>query len=255
MEFGKADLVVNVIDVRQSYLQQLIRYILKKLGHPQAEGYIHVAYETVSLPEGSFSGRLGTWVGYTADELLEEGAKRAVVEIDKRIEKSGIRPREREKIARQIANAAIKFSFLRMSHSKQVIFDWNRALNFEGDSGPYLQYACVRANKIIIKSEEAGLKAGVAAEYTFSPTERQLVKKIRQFSSIVEKSTKDFQTYYLAEYALDLADAFNKFYESSPVLKAEKDEEKKTRLAMVSSTASVLKSALGLLGIEVPDKM
>jgi len=255
MEFGKADMVINVIDVRQSYLQQLIKYILKKLGHQKADNYIHVAYETVALPEGSFSGRLGTWVGYTADELLEEGIKRAIAEIDKRLEKSGIKNREKDKIAKQIANAAIKFSFLRMSHNKQVIFDWNRALNFEGDSGPYLQYAYVRANKIMSKSEEAGIKPGVSADYTFSPSERQLVKILQRFQSVVEKSSNDFQTYYIAEYALGVSDAFNKFYESSPVLKAEKDEEKKTRLALVSATAIVLKSALGLLGIEVPEKM
>jgi len=255
MEFGNADMVINIIDVRQSYLQQLIKYILKKMGYSKAERYVHVAYETVSLPEGEFSGRLGTWVGYTADELLYEGVKRATAEIDKRLEKSGINNREKDKIAKQIANAAIKFSFLRISHNRQIIFDWNRALNFEGDSGPYLQYACVRANKIIAKSGEAGIKAGVSVDYSFNPTERRLIKKLQQFQSIVEKSSKDFQTYYLAEYILDIADAFNKFYESSPVLKAEKEEEKKTRLAIVSATSIVLNSSLGLLGIEVPEKM
>jgi len=255
MEFGNADMAINIIDVRQSYLQQLIKYILKKMGYSKAERYIHVAYETVALPEGEFSGRLGTWIGYTADELIYEGVKRATAEIDKRLEKSGIKNKEKDKIAKQIANAAIKFSFLRISHNRQIIFDWNRALNFEGDSGPYLQYACVRANKIIVKSEEAGIKAGVSADYNFNPTERRLIKKLQQFQSIVEKSSKDFQTYYLAEYILDIADAFNKFYESSPVLKAEKEEEKKTRLAIVSATSIVLKSSLGLLGIEVPEKM
>ncbi|MEM2974552.1 MAG: arginine--tRNA ligase [Candidatus Micrarchaeia archaeon] len=255
MEFGKADIVINIIDVRQSYLQQLIKYILKKLGYQQAENYIHVAYETVSLPGGEFSGRLGTWVGYTADELLEEGTKRAAMEIEKRLEKSGIKGREKDKIAKQIAKAAIKFSFLRISHSRQVVFDWSRALSFEGDSGPYLQYACVRANKIIMKAETEKLRPGISAEYKFNPAERQLVKLLQKFPSIVEKSARDFQTYYIAEYGLDLADAFNKFYESSPVLRAEREEEKKARLALVSATSSVLKSALGLLGIEVPEKM
>jgi arginyl-tRNA synthetase len=233
----------------------LIKYILKKMGYAKADNYIHVAYESVSLPEGAFSGRAGTWIGYSADELLYEGVKRAVAEIDKRLEKSGIKNREKDKIAKQIANAAIKFSFLRMSHNRQVIFDWDRALNFEGDSGPYLQYACVRANKIIAKSEEAGIKAGITGDYQLNESEKRLIKKIQQFSSIIEKSARDFQSYYLAEYSLDLADAFNKFYESSPVIKAEKEEERKARLAIVSATAIVLKSALGLLGIEVPEKM
>jgi len=254
-EFSKADRVINVIGVEQAYLQHLIKYVLGKMGYPQAEKYVHVAYGRVALPEGSFSGRLGTWVGYTADELLEEGVKRASAEVEKRLEKSGIKGREKDKVAKQIAVGAIKFSFLRVSHNRQVIFDWNRALSFEGDSGPYLQYACVRANKISVKAKEAGITAVIAAGYSFNAAEKQLIKKLQQFPETVEKSAYDLQTYYLAEYALDVADAFNKFYEASPVINAEKEEEKKTRLAIVVASLAVLRSAIGLLGIDVPEKM
>lgn len=256
MEFGKADIVVNIIGSEQSYPQDLIRYMLKQMGYAQADSYVHVAYEHVVSPTGPFSGRLGTWVGYTADELLEEAVKRSIAEIEKRLEKSGIKGKEKEKIAKMVANAAIKFSFLRVTPSKQVVFDFDRAVSFEGDTGPYLQYAGVRAGKILEKlGEEAkGTKPAPTRGYQFSPEERQLVKKLSQFPALVQKAAGDYQCYYLAEYALELADAFSRFYETTPVLKAE-EKERKTRAAIVVATRTVLTNALKLLGIEVPEKM
>lgn len=257
-EFGKADIIVNIIGSEQSYPQDLIKYVLKQMGYVQAESYVHVAYEHVVSPTGPFSGRLGTWVGYTADELLEEAVKRAAAEVEQRVEKTGVRGREKEKIARQIANAAIKFSFLRVTPSKQVVFDIDRAVSFEGDTGPYAQYAGVRAGKILEKLEEeskgVGTKPAVTRGYQFSDPERQLIKKLSQFPALVQKAASDYQCYYLAEYALDVANAFSKFYETIPVLKAE-EKERKTRAAIVLATKTVLKNALGLLGIEIPEKM
>lgn len=250
-EFGKADVVINVIGMEQSYLQDLIKYILKKMNYPQAENYFHLSYEHVVLPEGEkFKGRLGTWIGYTADELAEEAIKRATTEVEKRIEKSGIKGKEKERIAKIVGIGAIKFSFLRVSPSKKVVFDFDRAISFEGDTGPYLQYAYVRAKKIIDKLKT---KPKVE-EYKFSEEEKLLIKKLSQFPEIVQKSAKDLQCHYLADYAIDIADLFNKFYEKFPVIKAE-EKERKTRAAIVSATATVLKNTLSLLGIEVPEKM
>ena len=253
--FGKADVVINIIGVEQSYLQDLIRYIIRKMGYPQAESYIHVAYEHVTLPETHFSGREGTWLGFSADDLFEEGMKRALEEIEKRIEKSGIKENEKEKIAKQIVNAAIKFSFLRVSPNKQVVFDWNKALNFTGDSGPYIQYAAVRAKRIIEKAEvKPSISMSDLKNYRFNESEREIAKLILLLPSVVEKAAKNYQPNVVADYALSLADAFNRFYEHTPVLKAS-PEEQKIRIAIVFAAYYVLSSSLYLLGISVPEKM
>ncbi|MCX8202666.1 MAG: arginine--tRNA ligase [Candidatus Micrarchaeota archaeon] len=254
--FGKGDIVVNVIGVEQTYLQDLIRYVIRKMGYEeQANNYIHVAYEHVTLPEAAFSGREGTWLGYSADDLFAEGMKRALEEIGKRVDKSGIQEKEKEKIARQIVNAAIKFSFLRVSPNKKVTFEWGRALSFEGDSGPYLQYAGVRAKKILEKSEtKPSIKISSAKSYQLNESERQLAKTILEFETIVEKAALTYQPNLIAEYSLRLADAFNRFYESTPVLKSS-EEEQKIRLAITQAALYVLSSSLALLGISIPDKM
>jgi arginyl-tRNA synthetase len=251
--FGKGDIVVNIIGVEQSYLQDLIKYILKKMEYPQAENYIHVPYEHVTLPEASFSGREGTWMGYSADDLFAEGMKRAMEEIEKRKEKSGIKDKEKEKIAKQIVNAAIKFSFLRVSSNKRVTFEWDKALNFTGDSGPYIQYAAVRAKRIL---EKAQAKPGISSikNYQLNDSEKQLAKVLADFPSVVEKAAANFQPNTIADYSLRLADAFNKFYETTPVLQGEEDIQK-MRLAFVASAHYVLESSLSLLGISVPEKM
>ncbi len=253
--FGKGDIVVNVIGTEQTYLQDLIRYILKKMGYPQADNYVHVAYEHVTLPEASFSGREGTWLGFSADDLFAEGVKRALAEIDKRTEKSGISQKEREKIAKQITNAAIKFSFLRVTANKRVTFEWDKAISFEGDTGPYLQYAGVRAKRILEKSTvKPALKSAVLKVYSLNESERYLAKTIMEFQSVVEKAASSYQPNILADYSLKLADAFNKFYEATPVLKATEGEQQ-VRLAITSSALYTLSSTLGLLGISIPEKM
>jgi arginyl-tRNA synthetase len=251
--YGKADLVINVIGVEQSYLQVLIKYILKKMGYPQAENYVHIPYEHVTLPEASFSGREGTWLGFSADDLMAEGVKRAAVEVEKRMEKSGIKPKDSGKIAKQIANAAIKFSILRVSPNKKVTFEWDKAISFEGDTGPYLQYACVRAKRILEKMPE-GEKPTIRKTHKLSDSERQLAKALLEFPSIVQKAASDYQSNYIAEYSLRLSDAFSRFYETSPVIQAE-ENDRKVRAAMVLSALTILQSSLGLLGIGVPEKM
>ncbi|MEM3543766.1 MAG: arginine--tRNA ligase [Candidatus Micrarchaeia archaeon] len=254
--FGKGDIVVNIIGVEQTYLQDLIRYVLRKMGYEaQANNYIHVAYEHVTLPEVAFSGREGTWLGYSADDLFAEGMKRSLAEIEKRIEKSGINEKEKEKIAKQIVNAAIKFSFLRISPNKRVTFEWDKAISFEGDTGPYLQYAGVRAKRIIEKSNvKPSIKPSYAKNYSLNDSERQLAKTILEFESVVEKAASSYQPNVIAEYSLRLADAFSRFYESTPVLKSS-EEEQRIRLGMTQATLYVLSSSLALLGISLPEKM
>ncbi|MEM2174319.1 MAG: arginine--tRNA ligase, partial [Candidatus Micrarchaeia archaeon] len=278
--FGNGNLVINVIGSEQAYLQKLIKYIVEKIDEEKGKNMIHLSYEHVILPTEKFVGRLGTWIGYTADELLEEGIKRAKVEVEKRKEKSKLKGKEVDKISKMIAISAIKFSMLRVSPTKQVVFDFDRAISFDGDTGPYVQYSCVRAKKILQKLEEIEIEEKKKKEkgkremkeemkeerkeemkeeekeeeITLTEEERNLIKKISEFPTVIERVSKNYEYHEIANYAIKLSDLFNLFYEKCPVIKAE-EKVRDYRKKIVLSVYNVLKNSLGLLGIEIPEKM
>lgn len=249
MKFGHAARVINIIGVEQSYPQAVIKDTLAALGYEkEAAGLVHLAYEHAALPEGKFSGRAGTWLGYTVDEFIEEAKEKAKEKIQK--EMSG---KEKDEIAAKVAAAAIKFSFLRTTPEKKIIFEWDKALSMEGDSGPYLQYAYVRTLGILNKW--GGKVAELKAKGVMNEDEKAVLRQIALFSEIVEKAAADLRPHYIADYALELATLFSKFYTRNPVLNAESEMEKEKRLAIVAATANTMKNALYLLGIEAPERM
>lgn len=248
MDFGNAEKVINIIGVEQSYPQALIKDIIAVLGYPQASNSIHLAYEHAVLPDGKFSGRKGTWLGYTVDEFLDEAKKRAYAKITKEMEEN-----DKNEIAAKIGIAAIKFSFLKTSPEKKIIFGWENALSFEGDSGPYLQYAYVRTLGILNKW--GGNIENIKINGEFNPDEKAVLRHIACFPEIAEKAATDLRPHYIADYVLGLATLFNKFYTKNLVLNAPTENEKLKRLMLVAATSRVLKKSLYLLGIEAPEKM
>ncbi|MEM3399282.1 MAG: arginine--tRNA ligase [Candidatus Micrarchaeia archaeon] len=249
-DFGKADLVVNVIGVEQTHEQKAVAEIMRALGYgKEANGIIHVAYEHVELPQEKFSGRKGTWVGYTADELFEEAVNRAYKEIKERFV---LEEEEKKKVAEIVGLAAIRFGMLRVSPEKKIVFRWEDVLNFEGDSAPYIQYMCARARRIIEKAESSGFSVGECK--VEADEEKGLARLISKFPDIVQKASRDCRPHYIAMYLLDVATAFSKFYEKVPVLKAG-EKERASRLRLVLASYITMRNGLGLLGIEVPEKM
>lgn len=247
MDFGKADIAINVIGVEQKYPQRVIVEVLRRLKlSEQAMNLHHLSYEHVGLPDEKFSGRKGTWIGFTADELLAEAVSRVKEKIKEETPEG-----ERERIAKIVAPAAIKFSFLRTSSEKRITFKWDEALNMEGDSGPYLQYAYVRTRGILGKTEEAPAAEAVP----MNPHERALVRKMAQFHDVVSRSSRERAPHHLTQYSLELAADFSAFYTSSPVLNERDLKVRRNRLAITSATSVVLRNALSLLGIECPEKM
>jgi arginyl-tRNA synthetase len=247
MDFGDASAAINVIGVEQNYPQRVIVELLKRLEFSEeAENLNHLSYEHVALPEGRFSGRKGTWIGYTADDLLQEARDRVSEKI-----KLEMSDKEKNDISRLVGAGAIKFSFLRTSSDKRITFKWEEALNMEGDSGPYLQYAYVRTKGILRKTKE---KASISSE-EYNDAERQLIKCMAQLSDVVERCSRERAPHHLAQYALDLSSDFSRFYTISPVLAAEDKGLMKTRLAITLATSIVLKNTLNLLGMECPEKM
>ncbi len=246
-KYGKANRVLNVIGMEQAYPQKVIKEILKTMGYgKEAESSVHVSYEHVGLEDAKFSGREGTWLGFTTDELYEEGVKRAEGKI-----KEDVRGEERKKIAASVASAAIRFSFIKTTPEKKITFRWDDALSLEGDSAPYAMYAHARAHKIL---EKAGDGKGAKAA-GLDGAERELLKKIMVFGFVCEEAAKHMRPHIVAEYCLELATSYNKFYNTCPIISCEDAKKKGMRLAINSAALVCMKNALVLLGIEALERM
>jgi len=247
MPFGHAWRVLNVIGVEQKYPQRVIAEVLRRLDYrKEASNLGHLSYEHVGLPDEKFSGRKGTWVGFTADELLAEAKSRVMEKI-----KLDAHSEQKESISKMVGVGAIRFSFLRTTSDKRITFKWDEALNMEGDSGPYLQYAFVRTQGILEKTHE---KAAIESE-SFNDAEKRLIRQLMLFPDIVARASKETAPHHIAQYSLELSTNFSGFYGASPVLSVEDPKVRHTRLAIVSATSIGLRNSLSLLGIECPKKM
>ncbi|MEM3499523.1 MAG: arginine--tRNA ligase [Candidatus Bilamarchaeaceae archaeon] len=248
-KYGDLDQSIHVVGKEQEfYFKQLFKIFEKAGMKKAAQVSYHLIYELVMLPEGKMSSREGTMVLY--EDLRKKLLEKTIKEVEVRHPEWKIE--EKELIAKKIALAAIKFSMLRRENNKVLLFNWEKALSLEGDSGPYLQYAYVRTKGITNKAE---FKEDYPQGYKFNEDEKRLLKKLLQFEKTVENASRTLSPHILCDYLLDLASEFNKFYSTCRVLNAEKEEEKKVRLAIVSAVGFTLKEGLYLLGIETPNVM
>ena len=284
--FGGAAYVYNVIDVRQSYLQKLLKQALIAVGHPEgAERSHHFSYEMVALshatarelgyappadseeakrPFVEVSGRKG--LGVKADDLLDTMIRKAGGEVGKR--NPELSADDTDRTAKQIAIAAVRYFLIKFSRGKVIAFDLDEALSFEGESGPYIQYAVVRANNIFQKLQQ---RDGVdersllqtladipAAELTGENGDHELwslVLEASRLDEIVEQVIRTLEFSVLAKYAFTLAQAFNAFYHRSPILNEERDDVRRWRAATVIYLRNQLTRALDLMGVAVPARM
>jgi len=224
------------------HFKQLLK-TLKLMKFKPLEKIYTVSFGLVRLPEGKMSSRTGENILYS--EFMREVRKQAKKEIKKRVKISKL---ELEKRAGKISIAAIKYSMLKQSPEKVIIFNPKQALSFEGNTGPYLQYSYARASSII-KKAKSKLKVKVI---DLTNSEIQLIKKLYQFPEIVEKAYENFDPSLIANYSFELAQIFNEFYHSCPVIKS---KQVSFRLALVQAFRTVIKSSLALLGIEVMEEM
>jgi len=284
--FGGASYVYNVIDVRQSYLQKLLKQALVAAGHPEgAEQSHHFSYETVALshatarelgyvldPESEdakrpfveVSGRKG--LGVKADDLLDTLTRNAGREVAAR--NPELSESERERIAKMIGVAAVRYFLMKYSRGKMIVFDLDEALSFEGESGPYVQYAVVRANNIFQKVQQrdkldeqalvASLKEIPSSELAGDNGSHELwslVLEASRLDEVVEQVIRSLEFSVLAKYAFSLAQAFNAFYHRSPILNEERDDVRRWRAAGVIYLRNQLTRTLELMGIDVPPRM
>ena len=279
--FGRAGAVYNVIDTRQSYLQDLLAQALLALEHPrEAERSIHFSYEMVALsrstahalgyaeaegdkPFVEVSGRRG--LGVKADDLLDQMTTHAQREVAARHE--DLAPEAQQRIATIIATAAVRYFMIKFSKGKVIAFDIDEALSFEGETGPYLQYATVRARKILQKLHDRhGLRTDtLLAELATTPTAPltdesgnalwDLMLDASRLDEVAEQAVRTLELSTLAKYAFGLAQRFNGFYHSNPVVAEQDDARRRWRAAGVSYFESQMTRALALMGCEVPERM
>ena len=282
--FGAASAVYNVIDVRQSYLQQLLKQGLAAVGHPsESERSCHFSYEMVALshatarqlgyaltdedlakPFVEVSGRKG--LGVKADDLFDFLIEKAEAEVSKR--NAEFTPAERRRVGEIIAVAAVRYFMVKFSRTKVIAFDIDEALNFEGESGPYLQYAVVRANNIFQKLRDreglteadvlAALPAALSGELAGEGHGHDLwalVLESARLDEVVDQAVRTLEFAILAKWAFGLAQMFNAFYHRYPILNEEQADIRHWRAAGVSYFRVQLARALEVMGIEVPPRM
>lgn len=248
------DRSIYVVDVRQSLHLQQAFAILKLWGFPQAEKCYHLGYGFVSLPEGAMSARRGRVALFK--EVYDEAIKR-VLAVES--ERSGNIPEEeRIHIAEQIGLGALVYSMLSVDNNKDIVFDINEALSFDGRTGPYIQNAHVRANSILKKSnvESPISDPGPATfAYEFTKHEIELIEQISRFPNAVQQAANEYRPLVMAAYAYDLANAFHSFYHAVPVLQSEDENIRHARLRLVAAAKQTLANALRLLDIKAPEVM
>ncbi len=240
-----------IVDVRQSHhFRQLFR-VLEMAGYPAETDSAHLEFGFMSLPEGAISTRKGTTV--SLDNLISEANKRAL-EI---IQEKNPDLADKEKIASEVALAAIKYFDLSHNRSTEIIFTWEKALSFEGNTGPYLQYTHARIHGIFRKMGQSLESHQSSREFTgeLAPQEILVLRKIQLFQEIVESTSEQYLPNVLCNYLFELAQTFNAFYQEIPILKEDDEAKRAMRLNLIKATAQVLKNGLGLLGIEAPEEM
>jgi len=244
----KLNQAIWVVSTEQNlYFKQLFK-MLELLGYSWVENCHHFSFELVRLPEGKMSSREGRAV--MLDEVISRLIQLAYDEVNKR--NPNLSDREKKVMAEKIGIGALKYAIVKIEPSRMITFDWKRMLSFEGDTGPYLQYAHTRCSGILKK---AGKWKPKFKTEKLTEQEKELIKILTRFSETVESARKDLRPHYICNYAYDLATAFDKFYEYCPVLKAENADLKNLRLTLVSSVKNILKTALNLIGIEALEKM
>ena len=249
-KFKRAEKVINVIGMEQTLAQLQLKLALYALGYAdQAENLVHFAYNLVSLPGYRMSSRRGRYI--TLDEVIDEAVKRAYDEVSK--SSPHLSEEEKHRISRLVGIGALKYALVEVDPTKPVVFTWDRVLDFERNSAPYIQYSHARACSILRK---AGRKPETP-DYSLlkDVLERDITLRLARFPEVFVNAAETLRPNEIADFANALADKFNKFYAALPVIKAEPEGLSDARLMLVNGTRNVFRNALNLLGIEAPEKM
>ena len=249
------DKMIYVVGNEQNYHFQVLSILLDRLGFKWGKELVHFSYGMVELPNGKMKSREGTVVD--ADELMEEmisAARRTSEELGKFADMS---ENERNEIARIVGLGALKYFILKVDARKNMLFNPEESIDFNGNTGPFIQYTYARIRSIMRKAEAEGfdLTNTLADNLPINEKEVQLIQKLNSFESVVEQAGKDYSPSGIANYCYELTKDFNQFYHEYSILNAENAEAKTLRLTLAKNVAKTIKNGMQLLGIEVPERM
>ena len=249
------DQMIYVVGNEQNYHFQVLSILLDRLGFKWGKELVHFSYGMVELPNGKMKSREGTVVD--ADELMSEmiaSAKRTSEELGKFTDMTDS---ERNEIARIVGLGALKYFILKVDARKNMLFNPEESIDFNGNTGPFIQYTYARIRSIMRKAEAEGLvlPETLADDMPLNDKEVELVQKLNNFGVVVEQAGKDYSPNGIANYCYELTKDFNQFYHDYSILNAENNAAKTVRLMLAKNVAKVIKNGMELLGIEVPERM
>lgn len=242
---------IYVVGNEQDYHFKVLFLILEKLGKSWAKGLYHLSYGMVDLPSGKMKSREGTVVD--ADDLIEEMNQTAKEQTEALGKVEGFSETEKLELYHTIGMGALKYFLLKVDPKKRLLFDPNESVDFQGHTGPFIQYTHARIRSVLSRAEDKSVETERAS--VLAREERDLILLLNQFPDTIELAAKGHNPAAIANYTYEVAKAFNKFYHEHSILQAEDKLTKQFRLQLSAASAKVIKKGMGLLGIEVPERM
>ncbi len=247
--------MVYVVGNEQNYHFQVLAILLDKLGFEWGKDLVHFSYGMVELPEGKMKSREGTVVD--ADDLVEEMVNTARETSQELGKLDGCTTEEAEKIAYTVGMGALKYFILKVDPRKNMTFNPKESIDFNGNTGPFIQYTHARICSVLRKAEEQGISIdnAISTDITLSEKEQALIQLVAEFKNVVNEAGKEYSPAYIANYTYELVKEYNQFYHDHSILREENEALRHFRLILSKNVAKVIKSGMALLGIEVPERM
>ena len=246
---------VYVVGNEQNYHFQVLKLILKKLGFEWSDNIFHLSYGMVELPEGKMKSREGTVVD--ADDLIQKMYEEARATSDESGKLADMSEEDKAKLYHMIGLGALKYFIIKVDPKKTMLFNPKESIDFNGNTGPFIQYTHARIRSILRKAAEKGIEyaAYPLPKVELSAKEIRLIKLLNTFPAKIAEGAQAYSPAVIANYAYDLAKEFNQYYHDTPILKEENEDVLKMRLLLIDTLSSVLRKAMGILGIELPERM
>ena len=246
---------VYVVGNEQNYHFQVLKLILKKLGFEWSDNIFHLSYGMVELPEGKMKSREGTVVD--ADDLLQKMYEEARATSDESGKLADMSEEDKAKLYHMIGLGALKYFIIKVDPKKTMLFNPKESIDFNGNTGPFIQYTHARIRSILRKAAEKGIEysASPLRKVELSAKEIRLIKLLNTFPAKIAEGAQAYSPAVIANYAYDIAKEFNQYYHDTPILKEENEDVLKMRLVLIDTLSAVLRKAMGILGIELPERM
>ena len=249
------DKMVYVVGNEQNYHFQVLSILLDELGFAWGKDLVHFSYGMVELPNGKMKSREGTVVD--ADDLVAEMVRQARLTADEAGKFADMPEQERNEVARIVGMGALKYFLLKVDARKNMLFNPEESIDFNGNTGPFIQYTYARIRSILRKAADMGLdyRHLPAAVPALSTKEEEIVARVAEFAAVVRQAGQDYSPSVIANYCYDLTKEYNQFYHDYSVLREEDEAKRQFRLVLSANVAKVIRLGMSLLGIEMPERM